>query len=107
MGHSVIGAARFAVCCCHCRPPAAVAALPSKQLPPPLPPPPPLLLLLLLLPRLPPVAQVWPTLDPIVCELVRSSIEPLLDDMKPPIIAKMGFQRLTLGVSELSCRVRV
>jgi Ca2+-dependent lipid-binding protein len=43
--------------------------------------------------------QVWPTLDPIVCELVRSSIEPLLDDMKPPLIAKMGFQRLTLGVS--------
>lgn len=42
-------------------------------------------------------------MDPIVCELVRSSIEPLLDDMKPPIIAKMGFQRLTLGVSKLVC----
>jgi hypothetical protein len=42
-------------------------------------------------------------MDPIVCELVRSSIEPLLDDMKPPIIAKMGFQRLTLGVSRFVC----
>lgn len=42
-------------------------------------------------------------MDPIVCELVRSSIEPLLDDMKPPIIAKMGFQRLTLGVSKFVC----
>jgi Ca2+-dependent lipid-binding protein len=58
------------------------------------------MLLLLLLLWLWLCVQVWPTLDPIVCELVRSSIEPLLDDMKPPIIARMGFQRLTLGVSD-------
>lgn len=43
------------------------------------------------------LAQVWPILDPVVCQLIRSTIEPLLDDMKPPFIATMGFQKLTLG----------
>jgi Ca2+-dependent lipid-binding protein len=42
----------------------------------------------------------------VVCELVRSSIEPLLDDMKPPFIAKMGFQKLTLGVRAVPGGVR-
>lgn len=41
--------------------------------------------------------QVWPILDPVVCALIKSTIEPLLDDMKPPFIAAMGFQKLTLG----------
>jgi len=44
-----------------------------------------------------PIAQIWPVLDPVVCELIRSTVEPLLDDMKPPFIAAMGFQKLTLG----------
>uniref|UniRef100_A0A383VQB5 C2 domain-containing protein n=1 Tax=Tetradesmus obliquus TaxID=3088 RepID=A0A383VQB5_TETOB len=43
------------------------------------------------------LAQVWPIFDPVVCQLIRSTIEPLLDDMKPPFIAAMGFQKLTLG----------
>jgi Ca2+-dependent lipid-binding protein len=36
-------------------------------------------------------------LDPVVSELIRSTVEPLLGDMKPPFIAAMGFQKLTLG----------
>jgi hypothetical protein len=56
-----------------------------------------LLLLLITLLLLPVLLQVWPVLDPVVCQLIRSTIEPLLDDMKPPFIAAMGFQKLTLG----------
>jgi hypothetical protein len=41
--------------------------------------------------------QIWPVLDPYACGLIRSTVEPLLDQFKPPFIAKMGFQRLTLG----------
>jgi Ca2+-dependent lipid-binding protein len=43
------------------------------------------------------LAQIWPVLDPVVCQLIRSTVEPMLDDMKPPFIAAMGFQKLTLG----------
>jgi hypothetical protein len=44
---------------------------------------PPSLLLLLMLPLLLP-PQVWLVLDPVVCQLINSTIEPLLDDMKAP-----------------------
>jgi len=30
-------------------------------------------------------------------KLIRSTVEPLLEDLKPPFIAAMGFQKLTLG----------
>eukprot|EP00879_Flechtneria_rotunda_P008728 GHRR01009142.1.p1 GENE.GHRR01009142.1~~GHRR01009142.1.p1 ORF type:complete len:896 (+),score=341.24 GHRR01009142.1:1003-3690(+) len=43
------------------------------------------------------LTQVWPVLDPVVCQLIRDTVEPLLDDMKPPFISAMGFQKLTLG----------
>ncbi len=40
-------------------------------------------------------AKVWPVLEPVVCELMRSSIEPLLDDLKPPFIAAMERAQCT------------
>jgi hypothetical protein len=36
-------------------------------------------------------------LDPVVSEAIKASLEPMLDQFKPPFISKMGFQRITLG----------
>jgi hypothetical protein len=36
-------------------------------------------------------------LDPVACAAIKESLEPMLDQFKPPFISKMGFQRITLG----------
>eukprot|EP00877_Chromochloris_zofingiensis_P002455 jgi/Chrzof1/1220/Cz01g45070.t1 len=41
--------------------------------------------------------QAWPILDAPVCELIRTSVEPMIEQFKPPFISKLGFQKLTLG----------
>ncbi|KAI8472355.1 MAG: hypothetical protein J3K34DRAFT_212666 [Monoraphidium minutum] len=43
------------------------------------------------------LADVWPVLDPVASEMIKATVEPMLDQFKPPFIAKMGFQRITLG----------
>lgn len=45
--------------------------------------------------------QMWPTLDNFLAAMMRTEVTPLLNQQKPPLIAKMGFAKFTLGAAQL------
>ncbi|GAB2275440.1 Synaptotagmin-4 [Dionaea muscipula] len=41
--------------------------------------------------------KLWPFIDEAASELIRSSVEPILEQYRPPILASLKFSKLTLG----------
>ncbi|KAK1370183.1 Synaptotagmin-4 [Heracleum sosnowskyi] len=41
--------------------------------------------------------KIWPYVDQATSELIRSSVEPMLEDYRPSVLAALKFSKLTLG----------
>ncbi|KAL9269481.1 Synaptotagmin-5-like protein [Drosera capensis] len=41
--------------------------------------------------------KLWPYIDEAASELIRSSVEPIIEQYRPPILASIEFSKLTLG----------